>query len=198
MHNNPLFRRDEQPGKRKEDVHSLIDEMLEMRNLLSQQLQQQNIQGDLNAQVELQKKELQETNIVLQRLVKTLNLYKVPDYELTLEALEQRLRNLDDTNRQLIKIVSRIDLSGELSRIEKDMETLNNNFKIVRETLEDQQKLLKTNFDWKVLAAQVVVMSIVTTTMIVLSLRLFPPNPLVDKELQVIYNKVEQIRKAKK
>jgi valyl-tRNA synthetase len=198
MHNNPLFGKDEQLRKRRENLQPLIDEMLEMRNLLSQQLQQQNIQGDLNAQVELQKKELQETNIVLQRLVKTLNLYKVPDYELTLEALEQRLRNLDDTNRQLIKIVSRIDLSGELSRIEKDMESLNNNFKIVRETLEEQQKLLQTNFDWKVLATQVAVMSIVTTTMIVLSLRLFPPNPLLDKELQVIYNKVEQIRKAKK
>ncbi len=198
MHDKPLFGKDEQQRKREEDMQSLVDEMLEIRNLLSQQLQQNNMQEDLSVQVELQKKELQETNVVLQRLVKVLDRYKVPDYELTFEALEQRLRDLDDTNSRLIKIVSRIDLSSELSGLEKSVDSLTNNFDTIRETLEEQQKLLQTNFDWKVLAAQIVGISLVTTTMLVIGLRIFPPNPLLDKELQVIYSKVEQLRKAKK
>jgi valyl-tRNA synthetase len=198
MHDKPPFGKDEQPRNREEDVQSLVDEILEIRNLLSQQLQQHNTQEDLKVQVELQKKELQETNAVLQRLVKVLDLYKVPDYELTFEALEQRLKNLDDTNSRLIKIVSRIDLSSELSGLEKKIGSLNNNFKIVRDTLQEQQKLLRTNFDWKVLAAQIVGISLVTTTMLIIGLRIFPPNPLLDKELQVIYSKVEQLRKVKK
>jgi valyl-tRNA synthetase len=198
MHDKPPFGKDEQPRNRKENLQPLVDEILEIRNLLSQQLQQHNTQEDLKVQVELQKKELQETNAVLQRLVKVLDLYKVPDYELTFEALEQRLKNLDDTNSRLIKIVSRIDLSSELSGLEKKIGSLNNNFKIVRDTLQEQQKLLRTNFDWKVLAAQIVGISLVTTTMLIIGLRIFPPNPLLDKELQVIYSKVEQLRKVKK
>jgi valyl-tRNA synthetase len=198
MHDKPPFGKDEQPRNRKENLQPLVDEILEIRNLLSQQLQQHNTQEDLKVQVDLQKKELQETNAVLQRLVKVLDRYKVPDYELTFEALEQRLKNLDDTNSRLIKIVSRIDLSSELSGLEKKIESLNNNFKTVRDTLQEQQKLLQTNFDWKVLAAQIVGISLVTTTMLIIGLRIFPPNPLLDKELQVIYSKVEQLRKVKK
>lgn len=198
MQNKPLFGKDEQQRKRKENQQSLVDEMLEIRNLLSQQLQQHNTQEDLKLQVELQKKELQETNAVLQRLVKVMDRHKAPDYELTFEALEQRLKDLDDTNSRLIKIVSRIDLSSELSGLEKNVDSLNDNFDTIRETLEEQQKLLQTNFDWKVLAAQIVGISLVTTTMLVIGLRFFPPNPLLDKELQVIYSKVEQLRKAKK
>jgi valyl-tRNA synthetase len=198
MHNEPQFGKDEQEYSVKGDLQLFAAELSKIRRLFSQQLEQDRRREELNLLVISQQRDLKETNIALENLIQFLDLYKVPDYEPTFEALAQRTKNLDDTNRQMIKIVSRIDLSSELSGLVKNIESLNNKVNTVKETLEEQQKLLQTNFDWKVLAAQVAVISIVTTTMLVLALRWFPPNPLLDKELQVIYNKVEQMRKAKK
>jgi valyl-tRNA synthetase len=198
MQNQPQFGKDEQQYSLKEDLQPLLNEMLEIRSLFVQQLQQDKRREELSLQVVSQQRDLQVTNVVLQRLVKALDGYQAPDYEATFRAVEQRLKKLDDTNSRLAKTVSQIDSSIELSRLEKKIGSLNDNVNTVSQTLDEQQELLQTNFDWKVLAAQIVGISLVTTTMLIIGLRFFPPNPLLDKELQVIYSKVEQLRKAKK
>jgi valyl-tRNA synthetase len=198
MQNQPQFGKDEQQYSLKEDLQPLLNEMLEIRSLFVQQLQQDKRREELSLQVVSQQRDLQVTNVVLQRLVKALDGYQAPDYEATFRAVEQRLKKLDETSNQLAKTVSQIDSSIELSRLEKKIGSLNDNVNTVSQTLDEQQELLQTNFDWKVLAAQIVGISLVTTTMLIIGLRIFPPNPLLDKELQVIYSKVEQLRKAKK
>ncbi len=198
MQDKPQFGNSGRQPNSQKNLQLLANEMLEIRNLLSQQLQQHNMQEDLNVQVELQKKELQLTNVVLKRLAESLDQYKAPDYQSTFQALSQQIENLNSINNQLKKIVSQSDSSAKLSRLEDKIGSLKSNMIDVNEKLEEQQELLQLNFDWKVLAAQIVGISLVTTTMLVIGLRIFPPHPQLDKELQVIYGKVEQIRKAKK
>jgi len=66
----------------------------------------------------------------------------------------------------------------------------------VEEHLRAQNKLLSSRLDWKIIAAQMAGAGLIAAGLVLIGLHLFPPNPypLLDQKLQIIFERVEQIR----
>jgi len=66
----------------------------------------------------------------------------------------------------------------------------------VEESLRSQNKLLSTRLSWKILVAQMAGTSLITAALVLIALHLFPPNPypLLDQKLQIIFERIEQLR----
>jgi len=66
----------------------------------------------------------------------------------------------------------------------------------VEESLRSQNKLLSTRLSWEILVAQMAGTSLITAALVLIALHLFPPNPypLLDQKLQIIFERIEQLR----
>jgi chromosome segregation ATPase len=150
----------------------------------------------VNQQISSDQSNLENLGIGLQQLAKTLE-RQGPDYALFLSELKQTVETISQSQEQVAKAMAQNSPSQYLPSIEQKFSKVEDRLSEMEQTIQEQQKTIDAQFDWKVLATNLLTVSAVTTVAVTLAIRLFPPSPdpLLKEKLAVIYQRIEQVRK---
>lgn len=166
------------PSELKEDLQLLLDEVLSLRQSIIQQLQRTSTQAELNIQVAEQQESLQVLCSVLQELSASLEKHQLPDYNPLLEKIEGIMQSLDDKSNKLTELILQHDTKGQYFQLDEKINSLNNTLRFINKAIESQRKFLQTNFDWKMLATEMATMALITSMVVIVGIRYFPPDSL--------------------
>jgi hypothetical protein len=116
---------------------------------------------------------------------------QVESVENALKAQRSALENLSRNDNEQARASSAVD--EHLVRMEKLLQQ-------VQRDLGAQHKLANTYFGWKYIIGQLLTVTVVTSAVVIIGLRMFPPNPhpLLDRKLQILFDRIENIRQQNK
>ncbi len=154
------------------------------------------LRQSVNQQITNDQSSLENLVVSLQQLMKTLE-HQAPDYSLLLSELNQTVETIRQSQEQVAKVIAQNSPSQYLPSIEQKFSKVDNRLSEIEQTIQNQQQTINTQFDWRVLATNLLTISTVTAVTVTLAIRSFPPSPapLLEEKLTAIYQRIEQVRK---
>jgi hypothetical protein len=175
------------------DWQPFLNEMIALRQVINQQVL---VQEELRLHITTQQQTTQNLATALQSLTNATE-QKIPNYTPLLRELKQTSENIYQEQEQLRKIVVQNSPSTYLPSIEHSLSAFDKRLGRLEQSIESQQRTVNTQFDWKVLATNLLTSSVVIAVTVTLAIRLFPPSadPSLTKKLAGMNQHIEQIRK---
>jgi chromosome segregation ATPase len=131
----------------------------------------------------------------IETLATSISYQRPPSYEPLLNRLETALMTCTQEIRDLKQEVS--SRHRELSDLTSELHSLNESVRAVGRTVQEQEQTLDTMLSWKTIAANLFATSVIMGTIVVMIIKLTPSRTdnLLNTKLEIIFNRIEQIRK---
>jgi DNA repair exonuclease SbcCD ATPase subunit len=176
----------------------VLGEMTALRRLVEQQQQHDGVSAELQQQIASQQQDLQDLGSYLQQLGVTLGRYQPPDYAPLLGELQETIATIQEKQEELETTIAKHSPSKYLPAIEEKMASFEARLEALERAVQEQEMTVRSQFNVKVLGANVLMMSLVTSLAVIVGLWLFPPHPGVEAKLNMLNQRIEQVRKQTK
>jgi DNA repair exonuclease SbcCD ATPase subunit len=174
------------------------DEMTALHHLVEQQQQHNAVVTQLQQQIVSQQQDLQDLSDCVRQLVRTLGDYRPPNHGPMLNKLQESISTIQDKQGELEKTIAKHSPGKYLPAIEEKIASFEARLEALEQAMQEHETTVRSQFNLKVLGANVLMMSLVTSLIVIVGLWLFPPNPGVEAKLNTLLQRIEQVRKQTK